>query len=134
MDKKVKRKIEYAFYNYRRLVESAVQSTVDIADAGLAAQYGSPRVQSTTDNKRESRLCKAIDNSLEAWRWCNVVEHTLDHYACDGRDKIIRLRYFKGYSVNHTCSEYGIAQRTFFNFRDEFLGVSEYWAKKFNLL
>ena len=134
MEKSTRKKIEFAFYNYKKLMESAVTSTVEIADANMAVDYSKVVVKSSTTNKKESKICDVIDKSLTAYRWCMVVEKVLDYYKWDCKEKLIRKRYFEKKGTLKICLEIGISERTFKYWKDDILLRAFMWAKELNLI
>lgn len=134
MEKLVRKKIEYAFYNYKKLSDMAVQSTVELAEKNMAIDYSKVVVQSTASNQKEAKLCDAIDRSLSAYRWCIVVEKILDYFKWDSKEKLIRMKYFEKKGIQEVCFEVGISERTFKYWKEEIILRAYMWAKELKLL
>ena len=132
MDLAVKKKLENAFYNYEQNMKAAEQTSA--IDRGLIAMYGSVRVQSGFKNGRENEIIKAIDKECELWRWCYLVEKTLDYFYTIGKDDFIRCRYFKRFSQTQTCRQCHISRATYFNWLNDVLMVALKWAKIYRLI
>lgn len=94
IDKKIRKKIENAFYNYSSLKQQGAEYLVELAEAGLTAKYDSVGGRASGDNTTETRCVKAVDSN-RAVQWCRVVEKTLEHFRDTGKDTLIRLRYFE---------------------------------------
>lgn len=133
MDLGVKKKLENAFYNYEKNMKDAAEQSSAI-DRGLVALYGGVKVQGGNKNGRENAIIKAIDKECELWRWCYVVEKTLEYFYIGGKDDFIRCRYFKRYSEVLTCRVCHISRRTFYNWLDDVLMVALKWAKEYKLI
>lgn len=127
--------IEKVFYNYKKMMESAVTSTVDLAEKGVIADYMKLPVQSSNRGARENKLCEIIDKQLIEIRWCYVVEKTLDHYCFEqDKKKFINMHYFNHKCDIETCLEVGISRRTFYGWRNEILSIAYKWAVELKLL
>lgn len=126
--------IEYAFFNYKKLMDNVVISTVEWAESGLAIDYSKPKVKSSANTKKEDRLCALIDTAEKRLKWCRVVEKVLDYYKWDCRQDLIRKRYFEKQPFKKICIEIGICERTSKYWKDEILLKAYQWAKEFNVL
>ena len=127
--------IERAFYNYQTIMQSAVKSTVDLAEKGIITDYMKLPVQSSNRGARENKLCAIIDDELKKVRWCYVVEKVLDHYYFE-KDKVkfIRMHYFDRKTETEACMSIGICRATMFNWRNEILETAYKWAKELRLI
>ena len=134
MDKDVRKEIKKAFYNYKALSKKAVQSTVDWAEKNVAVDYSRVKVQSSSSNGKETQLCALIDDSLNAYRWCLVVEKVLEYYKWDCHEQIIRQRFFEKKGITRICIDVGISRSTFFYWVDEIFERAYKWAIEYKLL
>lgn len=127
--------IERAFYNYQTIMQSAVKSTVDLAEKGIITDYMKLPVQSSNRGARENKLCAIIDDELKKVRWCYVVEKVLDHYYFE-KDKVkfINTHFFKKKGDIETCLEVGIGRMTFYRWQNEILETAYNWAKELKLI
>ena len=105
MEKSIKKKIEYAFFNYKKNMAKGVISTVDWAESNMGVDYSKICVQSSNINSKESKLCEIIDNGITAYRWCLVVEKVLDYYKWDCKEKLIRMNYFEKKGKYFICNK-----------------------------
>ena len=133
MEKSVIKKLKNAFYNYEQNMKKAAETSSAI-DSGLVAMYGGVRVQGGNDNGREKAIIAAINKECELWRWCYVVEKTLDYFYIDGKDEYIRMRYFKRLPRREICEKCNISDRTYDYWNNDVLSVAEHWAKVYKLL
>lgn len=61
LERKIRKKIEWAFYNYDSLKESAKEYIVEIAESQIAVNYDKLPVQSSNDNSIERAIINGID-------------------------------------------------------------------------
>ena len=134
MDKKIRKKIEYAFYNYEKLVKASAQEVVDLAYKDIAVSYDKPAVQSSSGKTMQDKICNLIDKMSESYRWAMVVEKTIEHFEWDLKKKLIIYRYFKRYGRFKTMDMIGISERTYNYWNEDILTLAYRWAEKFNLL
>ena len=104
LERKIRKKIEWAFYNYSENNAAAQQYILDVAERQMAVDYGKIPVQASGGNGVESAIVKALDKECAAYRWCKVVEQTIEHFAGTGKDTLVRLKYFENKS-EHRLSE-----------------------------
>lgn len=124
LDRKIRKKIEWAFYNYADLREKGAEYLVELAERGLTASYDAAGVHgSGADNAAETRCVKAIDANRAAY-WCKVVEKTLEHFRDTGKDTLIRLRYFDKKGTVRVCDQLYIDRRTLFYWVDDILSYA----------
>ena len=134
MDKDVRKKIEYAFYNYEKLVKVSAQEVVDLAYKDIAVSYDKPAVQSSGGKTMQDKICNLIDKMSESYRWAMVVEKTIEHFEWDCRKQLIFEKYFRRKSEIETCLAIGLCRSTYFYWLEDILTLAYRWAEKFNLL
>lgn len=133
MEKSVIKKLKNAFYNYEQNMKKAAETSSAI-DSGLVAMYGGVRVQGGNDNGREKAIIAAINKECELWRWCYVVEKTLDYFYIDGKDEYIRARYFQRLPRQKVCEKCNISDRTYDYWNNDVLQVAKHWAEVYKVL
>lgn len=133
MEKSVIKKLKNAFYNYEQNMKKAAETSSAI-DSGLVAMYGGVRVQGGNDNGREKAIIAAINKECELWRWCYVVEKTLDYFYIDGKDEYIRMRYFKRLPRREICEKCHISDRLYDYWEKDVFRVAEQWARVYVVL
>ena len=133
MEKLIINKLENAFYNYEQNMKKAAETSSAI-DSGLVAMYGGVRVKGGYDNKHEKSIIAAINKECELWRWCYVVEKTLDYFYMNGKDEFIRAKYFHRLKPHQVCRVCHISERTYFRWHDEVLLIAQKWAMVYQLL
>lgn len=135
MDKRSKKLVKCALYNYPKFFNSVVISTVDWAESNMAIDYSKVAVSSSPGNYKENQLCKILDDNLSKLKWCKVVEKTLEHYHFekDKRD-FVNLHFFRNKSEVATCIALEISRPTFYRWQDEVLEIAFNWAREYKLL
>lgn len=135
MEKRTRKELKKVLYNYPRIFESAVQSTVEWAESNFAVDYSKVSVQTSPGNYKESQLCALLDSNQKKVRWCYMVEKVLDHYHFE-QDKIkfIEQYFFKQKGEVLTCLDVGICRATLFNWENEILETAYKWAKELKLI
>lgn len=135
MTKETKRKIENAFYQYKKNRNISICETLNsIASTKLTTNYEKVPVKSSGIGGLENSIIRVLDANTECYRWCKVVEHTLERFYGEHKDKLIRARYFEHKSVNTVLRELHISRRTFFYWIDEILLKAEFWAREYRLI
>src|SRR5690554_6881185 len=125
LDWKIRKKIEWAFYNYNTLKQRAKEYICDIASEGLTARYGVAGSSNGYSNPTENKALSAASQNDEAW--CKVVEHTFEQFKYEPlKTKLIKYRYDKGLSVRQLCDNYNneffvFEEKTFYNWINEIL-------------
>lgn len=136
MNREVRKKLEQAFYNYKKNRDYAVCAALnDIATRALTAKYNRLGIKngSAFGGGFEDALVKSLDATSDAWKWCKVVEHTLNKYRGEYKDKLIEIRYFKQRGINETAVLLNIDRRTFFRWNNEIMATAQFWAEEYRL-
>lgn len=94
LERKIRKRIEWAFYNYSELKKSAEEYILDVAESQMAVSYDKLPVQSSNSNSVERAVINGIDKNT-AYKWCKVVEQTIEHFTGTGKDTLVRLKYFE---------------------------------------
>lgn len=103
LERKIRKRIEWAFYNYSELKKNAEEYILDVAESQMAVNYDKLPVQSSNGNSIERTLINGIDKNI-AYKWCKVVEQTIEHFTGTGKDTLVKMRYFEKKS-EHRLSE-----------------------------
>jgi hypothetical protein len=128
MDKNVRHKIEYAFYNYDKLRDSSAKELVDLAYKDIAVSYDKPAVQSSGGKTMQDKICALIDKTSENYRWAMVVEKTIEHFAWDCKKQLIIEKYFKKENRYKIAQNIGMSDRTFDYWLEDILTLAYRWA------
>ena len=128
MDKETKKRIEYAFYNYEELKNSASQELVDLAYKNIAVCYDKPAVKSSVTKTMQDKICAVMDKTSENYRWALVVEKTIEHFSWDCRKQLIFEKYFRKKSETETCLTIGMCRATLFRWIEDILDIAYHWA------
>ena len=117
-EKEIRHKIEYAFYNYKFLKETAQDYVLVYAERNLGIDYSRVR---GSGGDIDGGLCKAIDKSRETYLWCRVVELTRERFRADEDASIIIKDYFKGnrehrrHRMQAICTDLYISDTVFYD-------------------
>lgn len=135
MEKNTRRELKKILYNYPKIFNKVVQSTVDWAESNFAIDYSKVSVQSSPSNYKEAQLCALLDDNQKKVRWCYMVEKVLDHYHFES-DKIrfIENYFFKQKGEVATCLNVGIGRATLFRWENEIIETAYKWAKELKLI
>lgn len=137
MTNQQKKTIEREFYRYRENKEIAGNFLDDFVAKQLAANYGKDRVHGTGLNSVENNVVSAIDkdaaSGARARKWAIVYEKTRDKYFCEGKDKLMQLRFQEKRSVFQVCQKLHIERRTYFYWLEEVLQTAKLWANSLGI-
>jgi hypothetical protein len=133
LDKRLRRRVERAFYEYKQNKELGAEAIVELAERGLTAKYGAVGGGNCTGNPTESKAIKATEGSNAAM-WCYVVELTQSHFAGTGKDTLIKLRYFDKLSERRVCDKLYIERSAYYDWLADVLTHAAMLALQFGLL
>lgn len=135
MNKETRKKLEVAFYEYKKNRDLAVCDILnDIADRLLTVNYDKLPVKTSQTYGVDSAIINYIDRNDERYKWCKVVEKTMERFYGEYKDKLIIKFFFEKKGVNRTAYELHISRRTFFYWLDEILLKAEFWAREYGLI
>lgn len=134
MDKKIKKRIEYAFYNYSELLKKSASEVVDLAYRNIAISYDKVAVKSSGGLSMQDKICALIDKTSTYYRWAMVVEKTIEHFAWDARKELIIKKYFLMKKEVEICLKLGICRSTYFYWIDNILDIAYHWAIELGVL
>ena len=126
LDRKIRKRVEYAFYNYKTLKEQGANYIVELAESGLTARLDSVGGSSGKSNPTEAKGIKAAE-CYDAIPWCRVVERTKKRFMDEPlKLKLIEYRYerktpIKQLYTKHYDKFYASEKKTFYNWLDEIL-------------
>lgn len=138
LDRKIRKKIEWAFRNYETLRTQAAEYLVELAESGLTAKYDCVGGVSSGGNPTENKGIKAAENN--AVLWCKVVENTKKHFEEEyfkthvKKHEIIELRYFRNKKEIDVCYELNIERETMYRWVKEILNYAFVVAVQLRLL
>jgi hypothetical protein len=139
LDYGIRKKIEWAFYNYDMLKKRASEYTYDIACTGVTARYEAVGGHSNCiSNPTELKGISAASQTDEAW--VKVVDKTLERFKDQPKKiKFIQYKYMKRISVKDLLLNYRdvfnvYEERTYYNWLDEILAYAAMVAIQYKLL
>lgn len=132
LDRKLRRRVERAFYDYELNKKRGVDQIVELAESGLIAQYDKVGGRAGVGNPTEKKaILAAADKS---YLWCRVVENTLITFRWEIEEWIINMYYFRNMSRATICEELGIAERTFTYTTSRIVERAFMWASEYGLV
>ena len=135
MTKGLKRRIEFAFRNYKTNLKGAIDHVCDWAWNNTAIKYDLIRVQGCGSSSHEDALIENIEENYRTYAWCRVVEKTLEHYQFEhDKRSLIVYAFFDNLPLQKILYKIGIAEPTFFRWKDEILQVALLWAREYKLV
>ena len=133
LDKKLRHKLEWAFYNYSVNKLIAAERIAEIMEAGVTVSYEHVKVAGGKTHKpTESKAIKLIDAN-NAYLWCKVVENTMLRFKWHTEGQIIRLKYFAKLKWYRVGEKLGLGENTRY-WRDRILLYAAQWALEYKLI
>ncbi len=131
MERKLRKQIEYYFYNYEKIKKEAAQYISDLC------AVSSPILENLGRGSGISNITEAKGIKLAEYNkylWCEVVEKTYLTYRWTFEGIILQHRYFKKERHEKTCMSIGCEPSTYYYNLNRALGTAEMWAKEYRLL
>ncbi|MCI9519256.1 MAG: hypothetical protein HFK08_08420 [Clostridia bacterium] len=132
LDRKIRKKIEWAFRNYSTLQKQGADYIVELAEQGTTPAYGLVGGGHAPGNPTESKGIKAAENN--AMLWCKVVENTLTTFRWDIEYELIKMFYFEKKSRTRVCERLGVAERTFTYWTENIMNYAYQWVQEYKLM
>ena len=137
MNRSLRRQLEWHFYNYEADEKLYKERLKDIIETGLTAKYDktghSQKISDPTQHKAMRISELTPDKS-----WAAVVRNTFNTYRFEAEYDVMVALYIdkKRYSeiIKSRNNKYGLAESTFFYWRERWLNTALMWAKEFELL
>ncbi len=133
LDRKLRRRVERAFYDYTINKERGAEAIVELVERGLTAKYGAVGCSNDVGNPTESKAIKAAEGS-DAALWCRVVEMTQAHFNGTGKDTLIKLRYFDKLSERKVCDKLYLERSAYFDWLTDVLTYAVMLSIQFELI
>lgn len=132
LNKRLRKKIEQHFYNYKEDCLLYDDKVRDIAESGITADFGRVGGGSAPSDPTLNKAMKlaAIDCDKS---WAIVVRNTFITFRNKPEGKIMNALYIQGKpKAEIVCS--GLWETQFYRWRENWLYCAYEWAKRFNLL
>jgi hypothetical protein len=135
MTEEIKRLIKKAFYNYLANKNTAAEYISDHAEDGFAIDYTRIPVH-VSGNSQENRMIKMLSEEEKKYRWCRVVEKTIDYFYMEDcrRDDFIRYRFFQYLTFQQIAQKMYIDESTAKRWINEVYFRAEIAAVKLGLI
>lgn len=133
LDRKIRKRIEWAFKNYATLQKEGAEYLIALAESGLTPVYGAVGGHCAPSNPTESKGIKATEYNPVLW--CKVVENTLTAFRWDMEYDIIQTKFFdKGKCNDKTVyTRLYIPERTYYYCLEKIYLMAYQWMKEYNL-
>lgn len=131
MELKIRKQIEYAFYNYDKLKAEAAEYVSDLCS------LSSPGLENLGHGTGISNPTANAGIKLAEYNkylWCEVVEKTVTAYRWEYEYTLIKKKYVEKKGRQRICAELGICSRTFDYWVSKILNTAEQWAFELKVL
>ena len=132
LTKRIRKQIEWHFYNYAADKEVYDARVEEIVNAGMTANYTSDGVRSSPGNPTERKGLLLYELDTEK-TWATVVRNTVIAFRFAPEYNVMVEYYIKGRDLKEILCG-GLWERTFYRWRENWLECAYKWAKKFKLL
>ncbi len=133
MTKQQRKTIEREFYKYKWNKSQADNYALCAVAYDSSAPDGE-RVKTSSGNRAEQLVIRAIYETERLRGWCTVFEKTRDKFYCDLKDDLIKKKYIERKSRWRICREIGISERTYDYWLTDILSIALYRAQGLKLL
>jgi len=131
LDRRIRKKIEWAFRNYDTLKEQGADYIVTLAEQGITPMYGAVGSRASPGNPTESKGIKAAEHN--DMLWCKVVENTMTAFRWDMEYELIKMFYFEKKSRTRVCERLGVSERTFTYWTENIMNYAYQWVQEYKL-
>lgn len=135
--RKIRKRVEHAFYNYASLKQSGAERIVELAENGLVKAMGADNIHSgqTSDptSNKALKLADGGDMDMDI-RWCLVVENTLAHFEGTGKDTLIKQKYWNNLSEWRLCDMLYIERSVLYDWLKDIMIYAAMWGIQENLI
>lgn len=133
MDKRTRKQIEWAFYNYEANKNLGAELVEEIAERGLTADLDKIGFGGGISNPTESKALLLADK-LRPYLWAKVVENTLRTFRFEPEYDLMTALYIDGKKPREIFGCGFISEPTFWRTRERWLEVAFDWAKTYGIL
>lgn len=132
LNTRLRKQIEWHFYNCKADLKLHEEKVQDIIDSGLTAQLGHIGRSSMPGSPTESKAIRieALDHERN---WATVIRNTFNAFKFEPEYDIMVALYIKGRRYKELFRE-GLWETTYWRWRDKWLEYAYKWAKEFKLL
>lgn len=133
--RKIRKRVEHAFYNYASLKQSGAERIVELAENGLVKAMGADNIHSgQTSDPTSNKALKLADGGDMDIRWCLVVENTLAHFEGTGKDTLIKQKYWNNLSEWRLCDMLYIERSVLYDWLKDIMIYAAMWGIQENLI
>lgn len=129
---RLRKQIEWHFYNYEADLALYEDRVRDIIDSGLTVEFGRVGSGTRPGNPTESKVMR-LDELDNRRSWAAVVRNTFNAFKFEPEYDIMVALYVNGKQYRELCTG-GLWERTLYRWRDKWLEYAYKWAKEFKLI
>lgn len=133
MTKRIRKQIEWHFYNYTADREIYDERVAEIAESGIVANYAAVGGQSAPANPTERKGLLINDLSTER-TWATVVRNTFTAFRFDPEYDLMQAMYVDGKKPKEIYESGFTSASTFWRARERWLKEAYDWAQLYGLL
>lgn len=132
LNTRIRKQIEWHFYNYKADIALYEERKQDIIDSGLTANFGRIGGHSNVGSptERKAMQIEALDHERN---WATVVKNTFNAFRFEPEYDIMVALYIKGKRYRELCAT-GFWESTLYRWREKWLEHAYKWAQEFKLL
>ena len=127
---KLRKQIEWHFYNHKAEMKKFYNSVSDILESGLVANLESVGRSNMPGSPTE---CKALSIAALDRSWATVIRNTFARFRFEPEYDVMVELYIKGRTCKELFGE-GLWERTYWRWRDRWLEYAYKWAQELKLL
>lgn len=133
MTSEQRKTIEREFYRYK-WNKNQINNYAVCAVAYDSSAPDGERVKSSSGNKQEQLVIRAIYQTERLRGWCTVFEKTQEKFKWELKDELMQKKYIERKKPWKICDELNIADRTYRYWLNQILEVGYLWAKELKIL
>lgn len=133
LTKRLRKQIEWHFYNYKADMASYNERVRDILESGLTASYDHVGGTSGIPGNPVERKAIQLDELDRERSWATVVRNTFTAFRFEPEYDIMVALYIKQRNRRELFCD-GLWETTFYRWRDKWLEYAYKWAQEFKLL
>lgn len=133
MTKRMRKQIEWHFYNYTADRELYAERVAEIAESGIVANYATVGGQGAPANPTERKGLLINDLSTER-TWATVVRNTFTAFRFDPEYDLMQAMYVDGKKPKEIYESGITSEPTFWRARERWLKEAYDWAQLYGLL
>jgi len=134
MNTETRKRIEYYFLNYEKILEQDLERQSDIVYEGIVSDESkSPGGSGRKGSAIENKALRLVDMFLRG-SWVKVVEYTFTAFRFEYEFEIMKDLYLKKKNRHQIYVERGVGTSSLYLMKNRWLETAYNWAKEFKLI